>query len=332
MARTQIRGTSQILNSTINYGKIESTSLVDSTYDGGLGISSVTVSADNTVPSTYAVKQYVDNLSAGLIYKGIFDANAPNDYSLLVPASQGDFYKISVAGTIGSTLWAVGDMLIINKNCAGIPTAADVDQVDNTESADILRETNVKDVSNKTINGDLNTLSNISISSLKPVSGDAGKYLKRDALGNVISSAISASEIVNFSAAVSAVIATYPLSASNIVDFTEAAQDAVGNILTNTGNVQFNYNDAGNIITASVSAALVPVIANFVAEPLVDSGDRTVYTCSQVPVLVIAVTLDGLEQEEGAAYDYTINKATRTITFTSANNASDRVRIKYFVG
>lgn len=357
MARTQIRGISQILDNTINYAKVESTSLVESTYDGGLGIYSASVSADNTVPSTLAVKNYVtseiNSLAAGLIYKGVFNANVPNDYSTLVPASQGDFYKISVAGTIYGVDWQIGDMLIINKDCSGSPLAADVDKVDNTESADIVRLTANQTLENKTIDGDLNTITDLALSSLKAVSGDAGLFLQRDANGVVISAAISASQIAAFdeyaqdavgniltdtasivfnyndsgntiSASVSAI------TSANVTDFNEAAQDAVGNILTNTGNVQFNYNDGTGIITASVSAGLVPVIANYINETLTDSGDKTIYTCSQVPVLVISITVDGLEQEEG--YDYNINFATKTITFTSANHATDRVRIKYFKG
>ena len=40
--------------------------------------------------------------------------------------------------------------------------------------------------------------------------------------------------------------------ASQITDFNEAAQDAVGNILTDTATIDFTYNDAGNTITADV--------------------------------------------------------------------------------
>lgn len=73
-----------------------------------------------------------------LVYKGTFDASAGN-YTALDNASQGDFYKISVAGTIGSYDWAVGDNLIVNKDVTGTPLEADIDKIDNTESADILR-------------------------------------------------------------------------------------------------------------------------------------------------------------------------------------------------
>lgn len=73
-----------------------------------------------------------------LSYKGAFDASAGN-YDALADASQGDYYKVSVAGNIGNYDWAVGDNLIVNKDVTGVPTEADIDKIDNTESPDILR-------------------------------------------------------------------------------------------------------------------------------------------------------------------------------------------------
>lgn len=42
------------------------------------------------------------------------------------------------------------------------------------------------------------------------------------------------------------------ITASQVSDFNEAAQDAVGTILTDTATIDFTYNDAGNTITADV--------------------------------------------------------------------------------
>lgn len=53
-----------------------------------------------------------------------------------------------------------------------------------------------------------------------------------------------------------------------IADFNEAAQDAVGGILTDSSSVDFTYDDAGNAITAAVLPAGVDhdALANFVAD------------------------------------------------------------------
>jgi hypothetical protein len=52
-----------------------------------------------------------------------------------------------------------------------------------------------------------------------------------------------------------------------VTDFTEAAQDAVGGILTDTASIDFTYNDAGNQITAVVVPGGVDhdLLLNFVA-------------------------------------------------------------------
>jgi len=59
---------------------------------------------------------------------------------------------------------------------------------------------------------------------------------------------------------------------SAITDFTEAAQDAVGNILTDSASVDFTYNDALNTITAAVLPAGVDhnSLSNYVANRHID--------------------------------------------------------------
>jgi hypothetical protein len=77
-------------------------------------------------------------LTSSVKYKGIFNASAGN-YSAIINPLQGWLYKISVAGTINGVAWEVGDNLIVNKVVTGSPVAADIDKIDNTEAADILR-------------------------------------------------------------------------------------------------------------------------------------------------------------------------------------------------
>lgn len=62
------------------------------------------------------------------------------------------------------------------------------------------------------------------------------------------------------------------LTSSSISDFNEAAQDAVGSILTDTASVDFTYNDAANIITADVLPGGVNhnLLLNYVANQHID--------------------------------------------------------------
>jgi hypothetical protein len=72
------------------------------------------------------------NIASPFNYQGAFDASA-GDFAAISPASVGDWYKITVAGTIGAVTYDVGDNLLINKNVAGTVVTADVDKIDNTD-------------------------------------------------------------------------------------------------------------------------------------------------------------------------------------------------------
>lgn len=90
-----------------------------------------------TVATSESIKAYVDNevsgLASGLIYQGVFDASV-GDYTALDDASKGDFYKVSVAGTVSTIDYQIGDMIVVNKDVTGTPVNADLDKIDNTES------------------------------------------------------------------------------------------------------------------------------------------------------------------------------------------------------
>jgi len=70
-------------------------------------------------------------LTGGLTYKGSF--NATTGAPSLLNAVQGDFYVISVAGTIYGQTWNVGDHLLINEDMGGSITNSKIDKVDNTD-------------------------------------------------------------------------------------------------------------------------------------------------------------------------------------------------------
>lgn len=95
------------------------------------------VSAEDAVTKSQ-LDSAISGVAAALEYKGTFDASAGN-WTALDNASQGDLYKVSVAGTIGTVELAVGDIIIVNKDVTGTPVDADIDKIDNTEAADILR-------------------------------------------------------------------------------------------------------------------------------------------------------------------------------------------------
>jgi len=125
--------------------------------------------ADAVALDSPATLNQLNNAIAGLqgmTYKGVFNASIPSPDLAAIASKQGDFYKVSVAGTYLGISLLVGDMIIINKDVAvGAITAADIDKIDNTESANLLHTTDVVD----------NLLSN---SATLPLSANQGFVLK----------------------------------------------------------------------------------------------------------------------------------------------------------
>jgi hypothetical protein len=101
----------------------------------------LTANSDTKIATQKAVKSYIDNVASafasGLSYQGTLDASSLG--LQLDNAKQGYFYKVSAGGTILTSLVLnIGDMVIVNKDVTGTPTLADLDVIDNTESADIF--------------------------------------------------------------------------------------------------------------------------------------------------------------------------------------------------
>jgi hypothetical protein len=106
---------------------------------------------------------------------------------------------------------------------------------------------------------------------------------------------------------------TISVTSTAISDFTEAAQDAVGTILTDTATIDFTYNDAGNQITADVINASITFakIQNIATDRLIgrDTAGTGVTT-------EIAVT-NGLQFTGSNSIGHSSTGAT-TVTHTNA--------------
>ena len=76
------------------------------------------------------------NITGALVYRGVYDATANNPP--LTNAVKGDFYKVSVQGTLAGVALNVNDHIVFNQNASAPITSAMFDVVDNTESTDTL--------------------------------------------------------------------------------------------------------------------------------------------------------------------------------------------------
>lgn len=109
----------------------------------------LTDNSDTYYPSQKAVKTYVDSAVAGMgNYQGTWDAS-----SGVYPTSpnSGDFYKISVAGTLPLGACDVGDMIIYNSGSGTwdrVPSADDVISVNGQTGAVTLNTSHIAENTN----------------------------------------------------------------------------------------------------------------------------------------------------------------------------------------
>lgn len=136
--------------------------------------------SDTKVASQKATKTYVDNavstinstIAGGLVYKGSLVGNQTLAAQGITTITKGWFWKVSVAGsttgitTPSSSSLSIGDMVIANQDSAS-PTAGMFDGVDNSESADLVKLDATQTLTNKTINADNNTISNLETDNFK---------------------------------------------------------------------------------------------------------------------------------------------------------------------
>lgn len=129
----------------------------------------VTGSSTNLVTSGAVASAIGTALTGALIYQGTWTATGQTDYSsITTPVKKGYMYAVSGSATIGGVEWNAGDYLVINKDVSsGAVTSSDVDKIDNTEASDIVRLSSTQTLTNKTIDADNNTISDLTTSNFK---------------------------------------------------------------------------------------------------------------------------------------------------------------------
>ena len=74
----------------------------------------------------------VTNVTGSLVYKGVY--NATTSSPSLITAKKGDFYKVSIAGSLASVSLSVNDHIVFNQDSANPVTSVMFDVVDNSET------------------------------------------------------------------------------------------------------------------------------------------------------------------------------------------------------
>ena len=158
-------------NIGIDSGSSNYLSFSTSTYKIGANVdTTVTSSSTNLVTSGAVASAIGTALTGALIYQGTWTATGQTDYSsITLPVKKGYMYAVSGTATIGGVEWNSGDYLVIKNDVAsgGTITSSDVEKIDNTEASDIVRLAATQTLTNKTIDADDNTISDLTTSNFK---------------------------------------------------------------------------------------------------------------------------------------------------------------------
>lgn len=231
----------------------------------------VTDSSTNLVTSG-AVKSAINSaLTGALIYQGTWTATSQTDYSsITLPVQKGYMYLVSGTATIDGVEWNSGDYLIINKDIAagGTITSADVDKVDNSESADLVRLNASQTLTNKTIDADDNTISDLTTSNFKSgvVVTTIGSTGSDSAIPTeqAVREAISATKVTATNPALTASggVCVWVITAANAPDCsctvreTSTGAEVLTDVAYGTGTVTVKINSTSDI-SAGVYTAVV---------------------------------------------------------------------------
>ena len=298
---TQIDLERQSQDATLNRAKLKANFLEGSNLNLTDGNNNATLTglANGVNPTDAVTKQQLDALVVvgGMTYIGVIDASDATG-ATLDGASKGDFYYVSVAGTLDGKAYSVGDHLIVNADITdfSVDGAGKIDIVDNTESLDILRDSDI-----------VNDLTTGGASSV--LSAQQGVVLK--GLVDGLQTELDDTQA----------------GAGLNTDGTYTANGAANYIST-----AVSLKDADNKLDAQIKVntdAIAALGTEVWSEaPVVTDGVATV-TLANTPLAgTERVYLNGMRQLVGGGNDYTI--AGAVITFSSAlKNPKDTVLVDY---
>lgn len=132
----------------------------------------VTKDSTNLVTSGAVESAISTAITSAVVYKGTWAiTTATTDFSgITLPVKKGNLFLVTGTGpaTVDSIEWNPGDYLMVNTDVAvGGSLAGKVDKIDNTEAADIVRKDATQTLTNKTIDADDNTISDLELDNFK---------------------------------------------------------------------------------------------------------------------------------------------------------------------
>lgn len=239
----------------------------------------VTDSSSKLITSGAVSTAIANAIVGGVIYKGTWNITSATDYSgITLPVKKGYMYYVTGTGpkTIGGIEWNAGDYLLVNDDvAAGGSLTGKVEKIDNTEAADIVRTAAAQTLTNKTIDADDNTISDLTTSNFK--SGTITTSVSSSSTNGEIPTALAVNTAIgeallnkNYSASNPALTTSSGLctwTVTHNLNKSNVTVDVYETIGSGTNKVLFDYSiDSANQVTVkilsdtNISAATYKVI------------------------------------------------------------------------
>ena len=254
------------------------------------------------------------SVTGGLEYKGSYNAttNSPD----LTSSLKGDFYIVSVGGTLAGVTLDVGDHIVFNQDASSPITSAMFDKIDNTDAvASVNGLTGVvvlgaSDVSGLAIANNLSDLNNTTTARSNLGLGTASTKDTGTANGNVVLldatglPAVDGSQLTN----VTATDATKLAIANNLSDLNNTTT-ARSNLGLGTASTKDTGTANGNVVLLDATGL-----------PAVDGSQLTNVTATDATKLAIANNLSDLNNTTTARTNLGLGSAAVLTAGTGANN------------
>ena len=209
----------------------------------------VTASSTNLVTSGAVESAISSAIVGGVTYKGTWTiSTSTSDYSgITLPVKKGYMYYVAGEGpaTVGGVEWNAGDYLLVNADvAAGGSLSGKVEKIDNTESADIVKLNATQTLTNKTIDADDNTITDLETDNFKsgvvttPIAAESSAADTKLPTEKAVATAIK-----NF------------ITASSTDTLTNKAIDADDNTISDLGTSNFKSGVIQTTVRATSSAS-----------------------------------------------------------------------------
>ncbi len=244
-----------------------------STHEISLNVDTTVTDSSTNLVTSGAVSSAIAAAQIGALnYQGTWTATGQTDYSsITLPVKKGYMYLVAGSATIGGVEWNAGDYLIINKDVAagGTITSADVEKIDNTEGADIVRLNATQTLTNKTIDADDNTISDLTTSNFKSgtIVTTVGSTGSDSSIPTeqAVREAISATKVTATNPALTASggICVWVITAANAPDCsctvreTSTGAEVLTDVAYGTGTVTVKINSASDISAGAYTAVVL---------------------------------------------------------------------------